>query len=173
MRKLLAILLSCFFFIDCPLIPSLEFDTRDFMIEWELWESLNINNYSLIFDTANAQDGGAKGRIVVENGIIIKLDDWYLNDSSYLPYWDESFVLRNMKTIPELYEWIDEKYRSVKTRFRSRKMTISIIYNEDYHFPEYVRYNDTRKLPNSNIIGDDRSVTYRLTEFKILTTENN
>jgi hypothetical protein len=163
MKKLMGILLGCVVLFGCSLYPSsLVFDKETFDQQRAAWEAQGTKGYSVVEAFSSNNYGYLKGRIVVEDNIIVlkeNLDEWveaqYLDDPRYVP-----IVFGELITVSELYADIARRYE-----YPGEIWKIEVLYNEKFYYPEWVVYSFKG---HPGLIGTGGSDTIELTEFKLL-----
>jgi len=161
MKKLIAMLIISAFFTGCVFWPALEFEEKHFKIARTEWEAQDIENYIVLQEFFNGA-AWTKGLIAIENNVIV---DFVCHCHNTFPDYFCNGI-NNMKTISDLFDWINERYKEAdkKTRLNSYMITLDVIYNEEYHYPEYIYYNRKRKMKLKT--GDGYgSIKFRLSDF--------
>ena len=138
------IILSAVFFLalfcGCT-FPVNEEELEKFNQKWEAWKAQGIVNYSIKREWSCNSCGPGGPRIVVVNEKTTRYSDSHLCD---------------VRTISGLYTLISKEYQNQETKVR-------IIYNEDFHYPEYVEF--------TNVGFFVYSTKQRLSEFTPLSEE--
>ena len=148
----IAVSLCCLLLFNCNKdedLLILEFDRDTFEQEWALWESLGITSYS--FDYRESIGGPTRHhfRFTVTDGQVT--DTEYL-DEYLIDYNGQDFLCRGCDydcrqhsfakfgTISNIFAWVEltEKQILAEGIRESVYSYISILYNDQYHFPDKI-----------------------------------
>ena len=159
LKLVMLFILACsFIFTNCPFSEKIEydnmFDIKTFYRKWAAWEEQGITYYSvnLYRRSMSAIDDF---QMIVNDNIVIQTEP-----SDRGRYLEE-------RTISEIYGWV---YRFFKQNISlgGRVETFKIIYNDEFHFPEYIEILIPAEKPISP--GAGAWIIIQLSEFTPLTS---
>jgi hypothetical protein len=150
------VLFSC----DLMLPIEIDFDTDTFNREWAAWEEQGIVNYTVRERRFYPSFGSISAYITVRDNAIIDDD---------LPE-DEWSWRSRLKTISEIYAYVDQKYEEALERIEADKgkkgglrgIEITVTYNMESHYPQYVRIE---RSFYENGVDRGTAFTFSLSEF--------
>ena len=148
---------SILIFTNCYDDSEIKFDVKTFNREWKAWEDQGIVDYSVNqkWDTFE---------IGINTQVIVK--DNAVNQMISINHYG---LIGEGRTISDIYIWINSVYE--KYRDKGGPINITITYNNEYHYPEYVVIIPQKTLANGEGIRQTRIILSEFMPLMSLTEE--
>jgi NADH:ubiquinone oxidoreductase subunit len=138
-------------------------DIGDYEAQLAGWDSLNMLNYQLSIVDSSGMGGSYDKSVVinVKNGIA---------ESSEPPYWLESWLGRQMTTIPEIFSYIKNEEKRMRDWPKNRYETayFNVYYHSELYYPTLIR---TSICYDGSAPGGQASSSYSITLTPLVENE--